>query len=89
MPHLPDNYPPITSETSEFKFEHGGSRKGCTVQQKRMPVEPGFSTAAYKAQGLTIDQVIVDPAGCAGTGTTICGVFEGDPFGGFVRLAQL
>ena len=32
-----------------------------------MPIEPGFAMTAHKAQGQTMDRVVVDLVGCSGT----------------------
>ena len=67
MPHLPVHYFPILPDTTDLKFEHGASRKRCTIKRKQVPIEPGFAMTVHKAQGRTMDRVIVDLAGCAGT----------------------
>jgi hypothetical protein len=67
MPHLPRHHFPILPDTTDLKFEHGGSHKRCTIKRKQVPIEPGFSMTVHKAQGQTMDRVIVDLAGCTGT----------------------
>jgi hypothetical protein len=67
MPHLPAHYFPILADTTDLKFEHGASHKRCTIRHKQVPIEPGFAMTVHKAQGRTMDCVIVDLAGCAGT----------------------
>ena len=67
MPHLPRHHFPILPDTTDLKFEHGGSHKRCTIKRKQVPIEPGFSMTVHKAQGQTLNRVIVDLAGCAGT----------------------
>jgi hypothetical protein len=67
MPHLPTHYFPILPDTTDLKFEHGASHKRCTIKRKQVPIEPGFAMTVHKAQGQTMERVIVDLAGCAGT----------------------
>ena len=67
MPHLPVHHFPILPDTTELRFEHGGSHKRCTIKRKQVPIEPGFSMTVHKAQGRTLDRVVVDLAGCSGT----------------------
>ena len=67
IPHLPPHHFPILPDTTELKFEHGGSHKRCTIKRKQVPIEPGFAITSHKAQGKTMDRVIIDLAGCIGT----------------------
>ena len=67
VPHLPKHHFPIMPDTTELKFEHGKSHKRCTIRRKQVPIEPGFAVTVYKAQGQTMNQVIVDLSGCTGT----------------------
>ena len=67
MPHLPEGHFPILPDTTELKFEHGGSHKRCTIKQKQVPIEPGFAMTIHKAQGQTMGCVIIDLMGCIGT----------------------
>ena len=67
MPHLPAHHFPILPDTTDITFEHTASHKRCIIKRKQVPVEPGFVLTAHKAQGQTIERVIVDLAGCSGT----------------------
>ena len=67
IPHLPPHHFPILPDTTELKFEHGGSHKRCTIKRKQVPIEPGFAITSHKAQGKTMERVIIDLAGCIGT----------------------
>ena len=67
VPHLPKHHFPILPETTELRFEHGGSHKRCTIQRKQVPIEPGFAMTVHKAQGRTMRRVVVDLEGCSGT----------------------
>ena len=66
MPHLPERLFLILPDTTELKFEHGGSHKRCTIKQKQVPLELGFVMTVHKAQGQTMACVIVDLMGCVG-----------------------
>ena len=57
VPHLPRCHFPILPETTELRFEHGGSHKRCTIQHKQVPIEPGF----------VMGRIVVDSEGCSGT----------------------
>ena len=67
MPHLPVHHFPILPDTTEVTFEHAASRKRCVIKRKQVPIEPGFAMTAHKAQGQTMNRVVVDLAGCSGT----------------------
>ena len=64
--HLPPHHFPVLPDTTELKFEHGGSHKRCTIKWKQVPIEPGFAMTSHKAQGKTMEHVIIDLAGCVG-----------------------
>ena len=67
MPHLPKHHFPILPDITDLKFEHNGSHKRCMIKRKQVPIEPGFAMTVHKAQGRTMERVIVDLAGCTGT----------------------
>ena len=67
IPHLPAHHFPILPDTTDITFEHTASHKRCVIKRKQVPVEPGFAITAHKAQGQTMDRVVVDLAGCSGT----------------------
>ena len=67
MPHLPAHHFPILPDTTDITFEHTASHKRCIIKRKQVPVEPGFALTAHKAQGQTMERVVVDLAGCSGT----------------------
>ena len=66
MPHLPECLFLILLDTTELKFEHGGSHKRCTIKRKQVPLEPGFVMTVHKAQGQTMACMIMDLMGCVG-----------------------
>ena len=67
IPHLPKHHFPVLPDTTDLKFEHGGSHKKLTIKRKQVPIEPGFAMTVHKAQGQTMPRVIVDLEGCFGT----------------------
>jgi len=67
MPHLPPHHFPILPDLTDITFEHPASRKRCVIKRKQVPIEPVFAMTAHKAQGQTMEKVVVDLAGCAGT----------------------
>jgi len=67
IPDLPQHHFPVLPDSTELKFEHGGSHRRCTITRKQVPIEPGFAMTVHKAQGQTMQRVIVDLAGCFGT----------------------
>ena len=67
MVHLPAKHYPILPDVTEIRFENRASHKRCTINRKQVPVEPGFAITAHKAQGQTMDKVVVDLASCSGT----------------------
>jgi len=60
MPHLLRRHFQILLDTTELKFEHGGSHKQCTIKRKWVPIELEFSITIHKMQGQTLDCVVVD-----------------------------
>jgi len=67
VPHLPAYHFPILPDTTDIAFERGGSHKRCMIKRKQVPIEPGFTMTAYKAQGQTMGKVAIDLAGCSDT----------------------
>jgi len=67
MPHLPEHHFPILPDITEMRFEHNASHKRCVIKRKQVPMEPGFAITAHKAQGQTMEKVVIDLAGCSGT----------------------
>ena len=56
---------PKMPETTESRFEDGGSKRW-TIHRKQVPIEPGFSMTAHEAQGRMLGHVVVDLKGCSG-----------------------
>ena len=50
-----------------MRFVHPYSHKKCTIKRTQVPIIPAFSMTAHKAQGRTLDHVIVNLQSCRGT----------------------
>jgi hypothetical protein len=48
-------------------FTHPYSKRRCNIQRTQVPIVPAFAMTVHKAQGQTMDNVIVDLQGCDGT----------------------
>jgi hypothetical protein len=67
MPGLAPHHFPILPDVVDLRFENPASHKRCTIKRLQVPIEPGFAMTVHKAQGRTMDRVIMDLAGCRGT----------------------
>lgn len=67
MMGLPESHFPILPDVTDIVFEHNASHRKCLIKQKQVPIEPGFAITAHKAQGKTMNKVVVDLQGCCGT----------------------
>jgi len=67
LPHLPPNHVAIIPDTVEMSIKHPASGKTCKMRRSQVPLTPGFTMTAHKAQGVTLPRVIVDFVGCRGT----------------------
>ncbi len=57
----------VLQDTTDMRFVHPYSHKVCTIKRTQVPIMPAFAMTAHKAQGQTMDKVIVDLEGCHGT----------------------
>ena len=57
----------VLQDTTDMKFIHPYSHKVCTIKRTQIPIMPAFAMTAHKAQGQTMDKVIVDLESCHGT----------------------
>ena len=48
-------------------FRHPHSGKKCTIRRTQLPILPAFAMTAHKAQGQTMEKVLVDLESCKGT----------------------
>ena len=67
MAQLPKHHFPVLPDVTEITYKHNASHRRCMIKRGQVPMEPGFAITAHKAQGKTIDKVVVDLAGCSGT----------------------
>jgi hypothetical protein len=67
LPGLPLNHAAVTVDTQTMNFTHPHSHKRCKIERTQLPIVPAFAMTAHKAQGQTLDKVIVDLASCKGT----------------------
>jgi len=68
LPHLPPKYVPIIPNEVEMKsFRHPKSGRSCTLRRHQIPLDAAFATTAHKAQGQTMNKVIIDLNSCVGT----------------------
>lgn len=58
---------PVLPDSVDIKFVQQYSRKKMTIKRKQLPLLPAFAMTVHKAQGLTLDKVVVDLSGCKGT----------------------
>jgi hypothetical protein len=68
LPHLPSEHVAVLSGTAEMTaFRHPKSGRSITLHRQQVPLDAGFAITAHKAQGRTMDKVIVDLNSCIGT----------------------
>lgn len=63
---LPHNLP-ILADTTEINFKHPYSNQNCHILCTQVPILPVFAMTAHRAQGQTLDSIIVDLQSCRGT----------------------
>jgi hypothetical protein len=67
LPNLPPNHFAVLPDNAEMKsLRHPNSGLSCTLRRYQVPVDAGFAITAHKAQGQTLEAVIVDLASCIG-----------------------
>jgi hypothetical protein len=57
----------VLQDTTNMTFRHPHSGKKCTIQRTQLPILPAFALTAHKAQGQTMEKVLVDLESCKGT----------------------
>lgn len=67
LPHLASHESAILQDTVDISFVNPFSSKKCQIKRTQLPITPGFTMTTHKAQGQTLQQVIVDLEGCTGT----------------------
>ena len=64
---MPEQCYAVIKDTVNMKFEHPFSHKKCSFKRTQILIIPAFSMTAHKAQGQTLDRVIIDLESCKGT----------------------
>ncbi|KAG6822418.1 hypothetical protein H0H92_013979 [Tricholoma furcatifolium] len=66
MPELERHMFPVLPDTVSFHLKNPFSKEVRTVRRTQLPLVPAFAMTAHRAQGQTLDRVIVDLASCKG-----------------------
>ena len=67
LPSLPPNHFAVLPDKAEMKsLHHPNSGLSCTLCRYQVPLDARFAIMAHKAQGQTLEAVIVDLASCIG-----------------------
>lgn len=67
LPNLPKQYVVALEDTQDIELRHPFSLKNVKIKRTQVPIVPAFAMTAYKAQGQTLSNAIVDLASCSGT----------------------
>ena len=66
---LPQGHAVVLEDTVDMTFVHPHSSKRCTIKRTQLPIIPAFAMTAHKAQGQTMNKVIIDLENVKGTET--------------------
>lgn len=66
LPNLHKHEIVVLEDMIELTFRHPHSGKKCKIWCTQLPVLPAFTLTVHKAQGQTMEKVIVDLEGCRG-----------------------
>jgi hypothetical protein len=89
LPGLPPKHAAVLTETVDMTFTHPDSHKKCVMKRTQLPLVPAFAMTAHKAQGKTMEAIVVDLESTHGTeapyvmisrATSLDGVFILRPF---------
>jgi hypothetical protein len=67
MPHLSVQNYPIISDTTKISYTHPFSKRSCSFARTQVPIVPAYAITAHRAQGQSMEQIIVDLESCQGT----------------------
>jgi hypothetical protein len=67
MPHLSARYYPIIADTTKINYTHPFSKRSCTFVRTQVPIVPAYAVTAHRAQGQSMERVIIDLESCQGT----------------------
>jgi hypothetical protein len=57
----------VFPETKQILIFNPTTQKSITIERTQLPLQPAFTMTEYKAQGRTLNNVIIDLAGCSGS----------------------
>jgi hypothetical protein len=89
LPNLPPKHAAILADTVDMTFKHPDSGKKCLIKRTQVPLVPAFAMTAHKAQGKSLEVVMMDLESTIGTespyvmlsrATSLAGVFILRPF---------
>ena len=64
---LGQNQAVVLQDTIDLIFRHPHSNKKCLIKRTQLPIAPAFAMTAHKAQGQTLNKIIIDLESCRGT----------------------
>ena len=67
MPHLEPHLLPILEDVVEVRLKNRYTNKASVFKRTQVPIVPAFAMTAHKAQGQTMERVVIDLASCKGT----------------------
>lgn len=67
LPELHEQEAAVVADDVDMEFTHPYSQRRCRIKRTQVPVMPVFAFTAHKAQGQTMDTVLVDLKACRGT----------------------
>lgn len=67
MPSLLPGQAVVLQDTIDLTFRHPHSGKCCRIKRTQLPITPAFAMTMHKAQGQTMEKVIIDIEGVRGT----------------------
>ncbi|KAI9152604.1 hypothetical protein H9P43_009396 [Blastocladiella emersonii ATCC 22665] len=62
LPGIPDGCFPLRREIASFRLKSEVAGTSKTIHQAQFPLELAYALTAHKAQGMTLEKVIVDLA---------------------------
>jgi hypothetical protein len=66
MPHLSARNYPIIANTTKISYTHPFSKHSCTFVCTQVPIVPAYAVTAHRAQGQSMERVIIDLESCQG-----------------------
>lgn len=66
MSHLLAGNCPIMADTTKISYTHPFSKCSCSFSHTQVPIVPVYAVTAHRAQGQSMEKVIVDLESCQG-----------------------